>query len=524
MGKRYAEETTAEHGRERWGGGTRSRSPPREGQAFRSSGYYQGTDEGDRRVFVCWNKFVSEDFLYAHFERFGRVEHIYKAHGGQYGFVNFSKEEVGRSLLGEVHNVEGVQLKINRAKPDMLTARIREDRGGRYAVRTRSEVCALFREGRCLRGNYCEFQHIGESPRTSQESWQDNSYEKQRSRGRRRSTSEEQLWAHESTYGIKANNIRKEGSSHSALHLTGSKERDGRLRPPPSTKKKKRRVSLQVSPECKSPVHEKHSKEEVVEESSIKSTSSLNREKVQEDQSRVIVCIEKRQTSSKREKTKEKHRSQVSKECNKSKRKKEGKMSKEFLASLGLSDPIGAMAGVVSMSTGPLKTQDDEPIKTDEPVDTAEQIPRSSTIKSLVHDRPLVPQLVQLARDLPHLDVDQHQDLALHFPSLLAVPQLEQVVRVFLRFHQRSPEDLSKTERQFADLLVTELHCSNIKEVKDLEEVVADVYKRRPDSTMDGWIREITLVNPGLESMALVDQMELCFDLDVAMQVIKGSE
>ena len=39
---------------------------------------------------------------------------------------------------------------------------------------------------------------------------------------------------------------------------------------------------------------------------------------------------------------------------------------------------------------------------------------------------------------------------------------------------------------------------------------------------MDGWIREITLVNPGLESMALVDQMELCFDLDVAMQVIKG--
>ena len=387
MGKRYAEETTAEHGRERWGGGTRSRSPPREGQAFRSSGYYQGTDEGDRRVFVCWNKFVSEDFLYAHFERFGRVEHIYKAHGGQYGFVNFSKEEVGRSLLGEVHNVEGVQLKINRAKPDMLTARIREDRGGRYAVRTRSEVCALFREGRCLRGNYCEFQHIGESPRTSQESWQDNSYEKQRSRGRRRSTSEEQLWAHESTYGIKANNIRKEGSSHSALHLTGSKERDGRLRPPPSTKKKKRRVSLQVSPECKSPVHEKHSKEEVVEESSIRSTNSLNREKVQEDQSRVIVCIEKRQTSSKREKTKEKHRSQVSKECNKSKRKKEGKMSKEFLASLGLSDPIGAMAGVVSMSTGPLKTQDDEPIKTDEPVDNAEQIPISSTIKSLVQAR-----------------------------------------------------------------------------------------------------------------------------------------
>merc|ERR1719206_1543143 len=49
--------------------------------------------------------------------------------------------------------------------------------------------------------------------------------------------------------------------------------------------------------------------------------------------------------------------------------------------------PIGAMAGVARMSTGPLKTQDDEPIKTDEPVDNAEQIPISSTIKSLVQAR-----------------------------------------------------------------------------------------------------------------------------------------
>merc|ERR1719317_272191 len=63
-------------------------------------------------------------------------------------------------------------------------------------------------------------------------------------------------------------------------------------------------------------------------------------------------------------------------------------MSKEFLSSLGLFDPIGAMAGVVRMSsTGPLRTQDDEPIKTDEPVDNAEQLPISSTIKSLVQAR-----------------------------------------------------------------------------------------------------------------------------------------
>ena len=200
--------------------------------------------------------------------------HIYKAYGGQsYGFVKFSKEEVGRSLLGQVHNVEGVQLRIDRAKPDMLTVRNREDRGGRHAVRTRSEVCAFFREGRCLRGNHCEFQHIGESPRTSQEFWQDDSCEKQRSRR----TSEEELWVHGSTDGIKANNLHNEGSSPSSLHLTGPIERDGRLRPPPSTKEKKRRVSFQVSPVCKFPSHEEHPEEEVVEETVQASSTKIMR-------------------------------------------------------------------------------------------------------------------------------------------------------------------------------------------------------------------------------------------------------
>ena len=149
---RFVEEQRAHLAREHWGG-TRRRSPLREGQKCRPTRHhYQNTDEGDRKVYVSWNKFVTKSFLHAHFERFGGLEYIYMAHGGHfYGFVTFVNPEVGRSLIGEVHNVEGVELLIKRAKPDTTRAWNREDRD--YGVR--SVVCAFFREGRCLRGNRC---------------------------------------------------------------------------------------------------------------------------------------------------------------------------------------------------------------------------------------------------------------------------------------------------------------------------------------------------------------------------------
>ena len=138
---------------------------------------------------------------------------------------------------------------------------------------------------------------------------------------------------------------------------------------------------------------------------------------------------------------------------------------------------------------------------------------------SLVHHSPLLPQICDLARNLPTLKLEDKEDLSLHFPSLLAVPQLEDVVRVFLMFHQRSPDDLSKTERQFADLLVTELHCAEIQEMKQLEQLVVGVNQKNPDATIDVWIKELTVANQRLESMALADQMETYFDLDIAIQV-----
>ena len=66
---------------------------------------------------------------------------------------------------------------------------------------------------------------------------------------------------------------------------------------------------------------------------------------------------------------------------------------------------------------------------------------------------------------------------------------------------------------------MTELHCSGIEDMRQLEELVLGVYQRKPEANIDIWIRELTLDNPGLESMALADQMESYFDLDIAIQV-----
>jgi len=243
------EEQRAHLAREHWGG-TRRRSPLREGQKCRPTRrHYHNTDEGDRKVYVGWNKFVTKSFLHAHFERFGGLEYIYMAHGGHYGFVTFVNPEVGRSLIGEVHNVEGVELLIKRAKPDTTRAWNREDRD--YGVR--SEVCAFFREGRCLRGSRCEFLHIDESPRTSRE------FNRESLRRRRRSSSDEQdeveLEEQSITSGRKSKVSRKEDtasdqSKPGSFH-EGRIERDGRLRPPPPTRERKRRASQQDSPERK---------------------------------------------------------------------------------------------------------------------------------------------------------------------------------------------------------------------------------------------------------------------------------
>jgi len=260
---RFVEEQRAHPAREHWGG-TRRRSPLREGQKCRPTRHHHlNTDEGDRKVYVSWNNFVTKSFLHAHFERFGGLEYIYLAHGGHfYGFVTFVNPEVGRSLIGEVHNVEGVELLIKRAKPDTTRAWNREDRD--YGVR--SEVCAFFKEGRCLRGNRCEFLHIGESPRTSRE------FSSESLRRRKRSRSEEQdeveLGERSFNSGSKSKVSRKEDTANDqskpgSLH-DGRTERDGRLRPPPPSQERKRRAPQQDSPERKFRSREDQFKEKSV--------------------------------------------------------------------------------------------------------------------------------------------------------------------------------------------------------------------------------------------------------------------
>ena len=205
----------------------RKRSPSREDLVSSTRSDMLEADTGYRKVYISWDRFVPKSFLRVHFSRFGEVEYIWMAdRGAFFGFVNFVREEVGRSLVGACHYVEGVQILIKKAKPDW---KMREER--------RIKTCAFFKEGRCLRHGHCRFLHSVE-PRTSGG--------RSRSRSRERARRRERVSIDQGDKELKSRRDRHESCGLSeqknelktALSDEGSSERDGRLRPPPSVQEK----------------------------------------------------------------------------------------------------------------------------------------------------------------------------------------------------------------------------------------------------------------------------------------------
>merc|ERR1719391_109105 len=192
-------------------------------------------DKSCRKVYISWDRFVPKSFLHVHFSRFGSVEYIWMdGRGDFFGFVSFVREEVGRSLVGACHNVEGVKIVIKRAKPDWRIQG-REER--------RTKTCSFFREGRCLRHGHCRFSHSVGSRRS-----QSRSRERVRKRERLRDDleDEELMTRRDRDASRKLKEQKKEGRK-------GSSERDGRLRPPPSVQEKvkvRETLPLPVSARC----------------------------------------------------------------------------------------------------------------------------------------------------------------------------------------------------------------------------------------------------------------------------------
>ena len=213
----------------------RKRSPSREDQVSSTSSRKDvpEVDKGQRKVYISWDRFVPKSFLQVHFSRFGEVEYIWMAdRGAFFGFVNFVREEVGRSLVGACHYVEGVQILIKKAKPDRY---VREGR--------RIKKCAFFKEGRCLRHGQCRFLHSAE-PRTSR----GRSRSPSRERTRKRERLSVDQW-HEELMARKGRDVsgrlsqqKQESSKVQSLKDDlpdkESSERDGRLKPPPSVQEK----------------------------------------------------------------------------------------------------------------------------------------------------------------------------------------------------------------------------------------------------------------------------------------------
>ena len=170
-----------------------------------------------------------------HFRRFGELEDVWMGGGGAFfAFVTFVNEDVARSLVGACHNVEGVLIDINKAKPDWR----REERSIRLPLW--NKTCTFFKEGRCLRHGHCNFQHTLESRRS-----------RSRSRGsvrrREKSSSAERdkemsRTKRDRVRGSRFGNGKREGGKNhdSSTALLGdcNSERGGTLRSPPSVKEK----------------------------------------------------------------------------------------------------------------------------------------------------------------------------------------------------------------------------------------------------------------------------------------------
>ena len=149
----------ADQNRELWSGSRRGNSFEKDPIFCSPRNFLPDADVGDRRVYVSWNQIVSDEFLYKHFEQFGEVENIWVAHGRVlYGFVLFVKEEVGRSLLGAVHRVAGVELLINKAEPEL----VRWKTGEVISLRPAAHLCerrGFSRQELYLRGPVLESYH-----------------------------------------------------------------------------------------------------------------------------------------------------------------------------------------------------------------------------------------------------------------------------------------------------------------------------------------------------------------------------
>ena len=211
----------------------RKRSSSRED--FVSSSSRIEMDGGYRKVYISWDRLVSKGFLHVHFSRFGEVEFIWMSGDYFFGFVTFIREEVGRSLVGACHNVEGVKISIIKARPDWkLRDRERRD----------VQTCAFFKEGLCLRHGHCQFLHSVE-PTSSRRS-RERSGSRERARREEMSTSEQRV-RRGTDVNSKLTEKKKESRKSRYLLEEESSERDGRLRPPPSSLQEKVKV-VEISP------------------------------------------------------------------------------------------------------------------------------------------------------------------------------------------------------------------------------------------------------------------------------------
>eukprot|EP00092_Neocalanus_flemingeri_P065637 GFUD01079853.1.p1 GENE.GFUD01079853.1~~GFUD01079853.1.p1 ORF type:complete len:706 (+),score=173.53 GFUD01079853.1:284-2119(+) len=145
---------------------------------------------------------------------------------------------------------------------------------------------------------------------------------------------------------------------------------------------------------------------------------------------------------------------------------------------------------------------------------TNEEIKTTNYVKN---DEPIVSQIAYVSKQLKHIFISEELDLSEDFSSLLTAPQFQDLIKTFFQFHQVPVDSLDYMQKQFADLLISELVTADIVDVKSLEEILVKIYRKDTSADLQAWKKSI---NNEIESISLASEVDRNFHLDIAIQIM----
>merc|ERR1711974_496623 len=118
---------------------------------------------------------------------------------------------------------------------------------------------------------------------------------------------------------------------------------------------------------------------------------------------------------------------------------------------------------------------------------------------------PVVSQLRLLIKQDFSSDNINAPELCFEFPSLLSNPEFEPLVQTYLRVLKIPIEEMTSSQRQFADTMITELVTTGVADLPSLTTIFKALVEEMPGAAMDVWVDGVEKRLPGLTMATICD-------------------